>query len=54
MIHIMLVDDQPAMISGLKALLSTHEGFAITATANSGAEAIEWLTRLTTHPGSKL
>jgi DNA-binding NarL/FixJ family response regulator len=43
MINIMLVDDQKSMITGLKALLSTHDDFAVVATAASGAEALAWL-----------
>ena len=46
MINIMLVDDQKSMISGLKALLSTHEDFSVVVTANSGEEALERLTAL--------
>jgi DNA-binding NarL/FixJ family response regulator len=46
MIKLMLVDDQKSMIAGLKALLSTHEEFAVVATAGSGEEALETLTRL--------
>ena len=44
MINIMLVDDQISMISGLKALLSTHEDFSVVLTASSGEEAIEALS----------
>lgn len=47
MIKLMLVDDQKSMITGLKALLSTHEGFAVVATAASGEEAVDTLTTLT-------
>ena len=43
MIQIMLVDDQKSMVAGLKALLSTHEDFAVVATAGSGEEALEIL-----------
>ena len=43
MIQIMLVDDQKSMVAGLKALLSTHEDFAVVATARSGEEALEIL-----------
>ncbi|MCX6048438.1 MAG: response regulator transcription factor [Chloroflexi bacterium] len=50
MINIMLVDDQKSMITGLKALLSTHEEFAVVATANSGEEALECLTTLNAAP----
>ncbi len=46
MINIMLVDDQASMISGLKALLSTHEDFSVVLTASSGEEAIEVLSTL--------
>lgn len=44
MINIMLVDDQISMISGLKALLSTHEDFSVVLTASSGEEAIKVLS----------
>ncbi|MGC1306464.1 MAG: response regulator transcription factor [Phormidesmis sp.] len=40
----MLVDDQISMISGLKALLSTHEDFSVVLTASSGEEAIKVLS----------
>jgi len=43
MIKIMLVDDQKSMISGLKALLSTHEDSSVVLTAYSGEEALEIL-----------
>ncbi|MGB3300585.1 MAG: response regulator transcription factor, partial [Phormidesmis sp.] len=46
MINIMLVDDQISMISGLKALLSTHEDFSVVLTASSGEEAIEILSAI--------
>lgn len=42
----MLVDDQISMISGLKALLSTHEDFSVVLTASSGEEAIDVLSTL--------
>lgn len=48
MIQIMLVDDQKSMIAGLKALLSTHEDFAVVGTAGSGEEALELLAALNT------
>lgn len=44
MIKLMLVDDQPAMIAGLKALLSTHEDFSVVLTAGSGEAAVALLT----------
>ncbi|NJM98168.1 MAG: response regulator transcription factor [Phormidesmis sp. RL_2_1] len=44
MINIMLVDDQISMISGLKALLSTHEDFSVVLSASSGEEAIDILS----------
>ncbi len=43
MIKLMLVDDQPAMIAGLKALLSTHEDFSVVLTADSGEAAVKLL-----------
>lgn len=52
MIKIMLVDDQKSMIAGLKALLSTHEDFAVVATAASGEEALETLAALSVAPAS--
>jgi DNA-binding NarL/FixJ family response regulator len=48
MISIMLVDDQASMIAGLKAILSTHEEFAVVATAYSGEEALATLAALST------
>jgi DNA-binding NarL/FixJ family response regulator len=48
MIRIMLVDDQSSIIAGLKAILSTHEEFAVTATAHSGEEALATLAALST------
>ncbi len=44
MIKLRLVDDQPAMIAGLKALLSTHEDFSVVLTAGSGEAAVALLT----------
>jgi DNA-binding NarL/FixJ family response regulator len=46
MIKIMLVDDQASMISGLTALISTHEDFSVILTAQSGESALEILTQL--------
>lgn len=46
MIKIALVDDRPSMITGLQALLSTHEDFAVVLTASSGEEVLEALKRL--------
>lgn len=46
MIRIMLVDDQVSLLAGLRAILGTHEEFAVVATARSGEEAIEILARL--------
>ena len=48
MISIMLVDDQASMIAGLKAILSTHEEFAVVAPAHSGEEALATLAALST------
>ena len=48
MISIMLVDDQASMIAGLKAILSTHEEFAVVAAAHSGEEALATLAALST------
>lgn len=54
MIKLMLVDDQMSMIAGLKALLSTHDDFAVVATAGSGEEALATLATLrATIPGAK-
>lgn len=54
MIKLMLVDDQTSMIAGLKALLSTHDDFAVVATAGSGEEALAILTTLSAPaPGAK-
>jgi DNA-binding NarL/FixJ family response regulator len=50
MISIMLVDDQASIIAGLKAILSTHEEFAVVATAGSGEEALEILAALSAAP----
>jgi DNA-binding NarL/FixJ family response regulator len=50
MISIMLVDDQASIIAGLKAILSTHEEFAVVATARSGEEALTTLTTLSAAP----
>jgi len=52
MIKIMLVDDQKSMIAGLKALLSTHEDFAVVVTAASGEQALEILTTLSVAPAN--
>jgi DNA-binding NarL/FixJ family response regulator len=46
MIHLMLVDDQQSMITGLKALLSTHDDFTVTLTAHSGEAALAALEAL--------
>ncbi|MCC0178831.1 response regulator transcription factor [Waterburya agarophytonicola K14] len=46
MIKIALVDDRPSMITGLQALLSTHEDFSVVLTANSGEEILETLQKL--------
>lgn len=43
MINIMLVDDQTSMITGLRALLSTHEDFQVVLSACSGEEALAQL-----------
>jgi DNA-binding NarL/FixJ family response regulator len=50
MISIMLVDDQASIIAGLKAILSTHEEFAVAATASSGEEALAMLAALSAAP----
>jgi DNA-binding NarL/FixJ family response regulator len=50
MISIMLVDDQASIIAGLKAILSTHEEFAVVATASSGEEALATLSALSAAP----
>jgi DNA-binding NarL/FixJ family response regulator len=50
MISIMLVDDQASIIAGLKAILSTHEEFAVIATASSGEEALATLVTLSAAP----
>jgi DNA-binding NarL/FixJ family response regulator len=50
MISIMLVDDQASIIAGLKAILSTHEEFAVVATASSGEEALSTLAGLSAAP----
>jgi DNA-binding NarL/FixJ family response regulator len=50
MIRIMLVDDQASMIAGLKAILSTHEEFAVVATASSGEQALATLSALSAEP----
>lgn len=50
MISIMLVDDQASIIAGLKAILSTHEEFAVVATAGSGEEALATLSALSAAP----
>lgn len=45
MIHILLADDQPLVLSGLTTILSTQPDFTVVATASSGAQAIVELTR---------
>lgn len=46
MIKLMLVDDQSAMLAGLKALLSTQDELAVIATATSGEDALEQLAAM--------
>ncbi|HMQ32840.1 MAG TPA: response regulator transcription factor [Chloroflexaceae bacterium] len=43
MINILLVDDQESILAGLRAILSTHDAFAVVATARSGEEALDYL-----------
>ena len=52
MIKIALVDDQPSMITGLRALLSIHEDFTVVLTASSGEEILEVLKVSQTRSGS--
>lgn len=41
MINLMIVDDQPIMVEGLKMILSSEEELTVVATAKNGKEAID-------------
>ncbi len=41
MINLMIVDDQPIMVEGLKMILSSEEGLEVVATAENGKDAID-------------
>ncbi|MBD0384495.1 helix-turn-helix transcriptional regulator [Paenibacillus sedimenti] len=48
-IHIAIVDDQPIVLEGLKALLENEDGIQVTATARNGLEAIDICERTNPH-----
>ena len=50
MLRVMLVDDEPFILQGLKILVDWNkEGFEIVNTASNGKEALEYLQRIHLH-----
>lgn len=45
-IHVVIVDDQPIVLEGLKTLLENEDGIHVTATAGNGLEAIQVCERM--------